>query len=394
VIIVLAASCMPGAWGLMGLFRKKGEGSSGEPSGKAADGGGSAPQAPPARPLGGKRSPGGASGSLEAWVDEGGEMPAIWGQQDPSGAWSFPEGTVLPKDPTSMARIVAIGNAAGERFQCLLPARTKPLNPEWLDIPQVPVVEDIDTQRAEEALGMLKGKCFYRNDGWWTYEFCYQSHVRQIRIDPNSNKIVQEYTLGVYSPAAPFEVHHRPDRLDHTEDLHEEGPAWTTSLTTVYGGGDECRPGGWWYSCDWIRAKIMFFLPLTRWAGKNIKTTRPRQVAVSFKCLRVEMTEKREWLEQANIYLGKDRTPFDVTVEETSPGLYELELRSEALCDDPLLYAETNAELSPYGNPNEDIMCQSEEDGSLYKLADVPGDDSHYHEFKSAFHPFDLGSED
>ena len=51
-----------------------------------------------------------------------------------------------------MARIIAIGNGAGEKFQCLLPARTKPLNPEWLDIPQVPVVEDVDTEVANAAL--------------------------------------------------------------------------------------------------------------------------------------------------------------------------------------------------------------------------------------------------
>uniref|UniRef100_A0A7S1HI88 MRH domain-containing protein n=1 Tax=Hemiselmis andersenii TaxID=464988 RepID=A0A7S1HI88_HEMAN len=321
-------------------------------------------------------------------------MPAIWGQQDAAGSWRFPAGTVLPRDPTSMARIVAIGNAAGERFQCLLPARTKPLNSEWLDIPQVPVVEDIGIPEAEDALRALEGKCFYRNDGWWTYEFCYQSHVRQMHIDPNSNKVVQQHTLGVYSPTAPFELHHQPDRLDHTDNLDTEGPAWTTSLTAVYGGGDECAPGGWWYTCEWVRAKILRILPLTRWAGKNIKRTRPRQVAVSFKCLRVEMDDKRKWLEEANIYLGKDRIPFDLTVEESSPGLYEMTLRSEALCDNPLLYAETVSELSPYGNPNEDIMCQSDLDGRLYKLADVPGDDSHYHEYKAAFHPFDLGQED
>lgn len=53
-----------------------------------------------------------------------------------------------------------------------------------------------------------------------------------MRIDPNSNKVTEEYTIGLHSPAAPFELHHNPDRLDHTDILNEVGPAWTTSLTT------------------------------------------------------------------------------------------------------------------------------------------------------------------
>lgn len=81
-----------------------------------------------------------------------GILSAIWGVQDANGAWTMPEGTIVPKDPTSMARIVPIGTAAGERFQCLLPARTKPLNPQWLDTPQVPVVEDVETEAANAAL--------------------------------------------------------------------------------------------------------------------------------------------------------------------------------------------------------------------------------------------------
>ena len=115
---------------------------------------------------------------------------------------------------------------------------------------------------------------------------------------------------------------------------------------------------------------------------------------MSFKCLRLEEPEKRAWLESANVYLGEDKTPFDVMIKEDSPGVYELQLRSESLCNDPLLYTETVAELSPYGNLNQDITCQSESDGKLYKLEDIPGDESLYHEWKSAFHPFDIGPED
>ncbi|CAI6009499.1 unnamed protein product, partial [Closterium sp. NIES-65] len=33
-------------------------------------------------------------------------------------------------------------------------------------------------------LGAMKGlPCFYRQDGWWTYEFCYKKHIRQMHIE-------------------------------------------------------------------------------------------------------------------------------------------------------------------------------------------------------------------
>ena len=82
------------------------------------------------------------------------------------------------------------------------------------------------------SISALDGKCFYRNDGWWTYEFCYKSHIKQMRIDPHLDKVVEERVVGVYSPWSPFELHHNPDRMDHTDNLHEVGPAWTTALTT------------------------------------------------------------------------------------------------------------------------------------------------------------------
>jgi hypothetical protein len=84
-----------------------------------------------------------------------------------------------------MTRIVSVANSLGEHFQCLLPARKRPPNPLWIDVPQVPVVEPIRTEKAEAALKPLEGKCFYKQDVYWTYEFCYRSHVRQFRLDPN-----------------------------------------------------------------------------------------------------------------------------------------------------------------------------------------------------------------
>jgi hypothetical protein len=84
--------------------------------------------------------------------EQDGNIQVIKGTRDSRGLWSFPPGTIVPKDPTTMARMVAISNAAGEHFHCLLPARTKELNHHWIDVPQVPVVEDIDVEDAEKSL--------------------------------------------------------------------------------------------------------------------------------------------------------------------------------------------------------------------------------------------------
>lgn len=39
-------------------------------------------------------------------------------------------------------------------------------------------------------------RCFYRVEDWWTYELCYQKHVRQFHRE--KDVLTAEYMLGVY----------------------------------------------------------------------------------------------------------------------------------------------------------------------------------------------------
>ncbi len=44
--------------------------------------------------------------------------------------------------------------------------------------------------------------CFYRAEDWWTYEVCYQKHVRQFHREQaadGSTKLAVEYSLGVFN---------------------------------------------------------------------------------------------------------------------------------------------------------------------------------------------------
>eukprot|EP00960_Hanusia_phi_P023366 689707-Hanusia_phi.AAC.4 len=82
----------------------------------------------------------------------------------------------------------------------------------------------------EPRLRLLEGKCFYRVDSYWTYEFCYKSHVKQMRINPHSKKVEEERIVGRFNASMPFEVHTSPERLYDVESIEDDGPAWTTSL--------------------------------------------------------------------------------------------------------------------------------------------------------------------
>ncbi|XP_017983176.1 PREDICTED: protein OS-9 homolog isoform X2 [Theobroma cacao] len=52
----------------------------------------------------------------------------------------------------------------------------------------------------DELLEVLKDRCFLRQEGWWSYEFCYQKQLRQLHLE--EDKVVQEFVLGVYDEEA------------------------------------------------------------------------------------------------------------------------------------------------------------------------------------------------
>ncbi|CAH1449141.1 unnamed protein product [Lactuca virosa] len=52
----------------------------------------------------------------------------------------------------------------------------------------------------DELLEALKDRCFLRQEGWWSYEFCYQKKLRQIHVE--EERVVQEFVLGEYDAEA------------------------------------------------------------------------------------------------------------------------------------------------------------------------------------------------
>ena len=59
-----------------------------------------------------------------------------------------------------------------------------------------------EEEALEKSLSALDGSCFYRVEGWWTYEFCHGKHVRQYHQENAAAKPTSEFSLGVFDAAA------------------------------------------------------------------------------------------------------------------------------------------------------------------------------------------------
>ncbi|KAF2071660.1 hypothetical protein CYY_007014 [Polysphondylium violaceum] len=75
----------------------------------------------------------------------------------------------------------------GQKYTCKIPVHVEQPKVEWKAIPSV---EEIG------ASIKLPNKCITKLIGWWTYEFCQHSYIKQMRIEKQQN--LNEYYLGYY----------------------------------------------------------------------------------------------------------------------------------------------------------------------------------------------------
>ena len=120
-------------------------------------------------------------------------------------------------------------------------------------------------QRAKtvhQLLKPLENVCMQKHEGWWTYEFCYRQHVRQVHLQAVANKngkretkVVSEYVLGkfdgrketagneVEGPESIVPSLEDPARKAFAQDYsqgHKCGITGQTRSTRVY---FVCKPG-------------------------------------------------------------------------------------------------------------------------------------------------------
>ncbi|KAK1323052.1 hypothetical protein QJS10_CPA02g01172 [Acorus calamus] len=111
-----------------------------------------------------------------------------------------------PFHPDNDQEAVVMANNKGQNFLCFLPVveETKTVEPTDQQNTSNVIVESTKRTKLkspDELMEVLKDRCFYRQEGWWSYEFCYQDKLRQFHLDED-NKVVQEFLLGIYDPEA------------------------------------------------------------------------------------------------------------------------------------------------------------------------------------------------
>ncbi|KAF5459268.1 hypothetical protein F2P56_023229 [Juglans regia] len=100
---------------------------------------------------------------------------------------------------------VVMPNKNGENFICFLPKleKAKSGKPVTQLNTSSMIMESekrIKLKTPDELLEILKDRCFIRQEGWWSYEFCYQKKLRQVHSE--DEKVVQEFILGEYNAEA------------------------------------------------------------------------------------------------------------------------------------------------------------------------------------------------
>ncbi|XP_018854686.1 uncharacterized protein LOC109016767 isoform X2 [Juglans regia] len=73
----------------------------------------------------------------------------------------------------------------------------------------------IKLKTPNELLEILKDRCFIRQEGWWSYEFCYQKKLRQVHSD--GDKIISRRETSV--------AHHCLELSSHCRDASTLLPA-------------------------------------------------------------------------------------------------------------------------------------------------------------------------
>uniref|UniRef100_A0A061RW13 Protein OS-9 n=1 Tax=Tetraselmis sp. GSL018 TaxID=582737 RepID=A0A061RW13_9CHLO len=114
---------------------------------------------------------------------------------------------------------VVMTDKTGVQYRCFLPPLDKNGEDESEDLQEDPLPPS-------QYLSALNTACFYRIEGWWTYEVCYQGKIRQYHQE--KDRIESEFSLGEYDEQASAQL----------EDVSAE--AEPPYFAQKYTGGTPC----------------------------------------------------------------------------------------------------------------------------------------------------------
>lgn len=110
-----------------------------------------------------------------------------------------------PFHPDDDQEAVVMPNNKGEKFLCYLPKEhnsksSKLVSQQNMSSLVLETEKHTKPKTPDELIDVLKDVCLIRQEGWWSYEFCYQKKLRQIHLE--DEKVVQEFVLGYYDSEA------------------------------------------------------------------------------------------------------------------------------------------------------------------------------------------------
>uniref|UniRef100_A0A453T6J2 Protein OS9-like domain-containing protein n=1 Tax=Aegilops tauschii subsp. strangulata TaxID=200361 RepID=A0A453T6J2_AEGTS len=75
----------------------------------------------------------------------------------------------------------------GRQYTCYLPVEEtktmKSIVPQNATNVIIESERKVKPKEPDELLEVLKDQCFYRHEGWWSYEFCYYGKIRQVHVE-------------------------------------------------------------------------------------------------------------------------------------------------------------------------------------------------------------------
>ncbi|KAL4654224.1 hypothetical protein ACB092_01G362400 [Castanea dentata] len=130
-----------------------------------------------------------------------------------------------PFHPDDDQESVVMPNKNGENFLCFLPKveKAKSGKPVTQHNTSNMIVESekrIKLKTPDELLEALKDRCLSRQEGWWSYEFCYQKKLRQVHLE--DEKAVQEFVLGQYDAEATAAFNQNLSDISELKDPHSK----------------------------------------------------------------------------------------------------------------------------------------------------------------------------
>eukprot|EP00250_Pteridium_aquilinum_P022967 c25969_g1_i1 orf=514-1389(-) len=161
--------------------------------------------------------------------------------QDPRYKISYhPPGSRIQRDPDQ--EIVVMIDGEKRKYECTLPreAERQSLKDEFSQQNSSSVslmAEKRVSKTPDDLLSLHKDQCFYRHEGWWTFEFCSHKKLRQIHIE--NNKVIQEYDLGVYDSNATAIFHQNLSNVLLQKD-HRSKSAAQRYHSHLYTNGTLC----------------------------------------------------------------------------------------------------------------------------------------------------------